>query len=119
MAKFKMAKPISPDGVIELKKFLLPDEVFTAFNKMIAKNWDNGHSKFKQDEVIDEIIRLKPSGLPQPSDTGGNNKAREYIYDNHWLDVEVIYREEGWDVTYDKPGYNETYAATFEFRKKR
>ncbi len=40
------------------------------------------------------------------------------IYERHLLDVEPSYRAEGWEVEYDKPGYNETYEATFTFRKK-
>ena len=33
------------------------------------------------------------------------------------MDIESIYRADGWGVYYDKPGYNETYTATFEFTK--
>ncbi len=32
-----------------------------------------------------------------------------------WLNVEELYRAQGWTVTYDKPGYNESYPATFTF----
>lgn len=31
--------------------------------------------------------------------------------DHGWLDLEDIYRDEGWTVEYDSPGYNETYEA--------
>ncbi len=39
------------------------------------------------------------------------------VCDNHWLDVEDVYREAGWVVEYDKPGYCESYEATFTFKK--
>jgi hypothetical protein len=40
------------------------------------------------------------------------------IYDNHWLDVEEIFEKNGWSVSYDKPGYCESYDASFEFTAK-
>lgn len=43
---------------------------------------------------------------------------RQEIFDNCWLDVEDIFEEVGWKVVYDKPGYNESYPANFEFTKK-
>ena len=51
------------------------------------------------------------------------NKIKEEItsktiYDNNWLDIEDIFREAGWKVTYDKPAYNESYDAYFKFEGK-
>ena len=43
---------------------------------------------------------------------------RQDIFDNHWLDVEDLYRKNGWKVDYDKPGYNESYNAYFVFSAK-
>ena len=39
------------------------------------------------------------------------------LFENHYLDVEELYRQEGWLVTHDKPGYDETYPATFTFER--
>lgn len=33
----------------------------------------------------------------------------------HWLNFEGAYRRAGWKVEFDKPGYNESYPATFKF----
>ena len=41
------------------------------------------------------------------------------IFTNNWLDIEPLYEDIGWKVTYDKPGFNETYEATFTFDKKK
>lgn len=41
------------------------------------------------------------------------------MLDREHLDVEDVYRAAGWEVTYDKPGYNETYDATFTFRSAK
>lgn len=43
---------------------------------------------------------------------------RETIFRRGYLNVEEAYREQGWSVVYDKPGYNETYDASFEFKVK-
>lgn len=44
---------------------------------------------------------------------------KQEILGNGWLDFEVVYEEAGWDVVYDKPGYNESYGANFTFKAKR
>jgi hypothetical protein len=100
-----MIKPISPD---EIKKEL-PDEVISAFNALITKYFISGESKFKLDEVVDLIL--------QNFEASGNPKTRAYLFENRLLDVESTYRANGWVVFYDKPGYCETYAATFSFRQ--
>lgn len=100
-----MVEPIKPDEVVEQKQKLFPDEVMEAFNELIAENYQNGSATFQQNEVVKRIVEKK-----------GCESAE--IFKNHWLDVEDVYRNAGWKVEYDKPAYNESYAATFTFRKK-
>jgi hypothetical protein len=99
-------KPISPQDVVEKKLESLPNVVIEAFNELIAKNFDGYSATIKQDEVI-ALIQSKNEAL-----------SRQAIFDNHWLDVEDIYRKIGWSVMYDKPGYSESYSAFFVFKKK-
>lgn len=40
------------------------------------------------------------------------------VFAQHWLDIEDVYRAEGWIVDYDKPAYNQSYRAYFVFKKK-
>lgn len=100
-----MVKPITPDNVVELKKTVFPDQVFEAFNEMIARNYLDGKATVKQDDVVDLICEKM-------------NVTSNRIFDNNWLDVEDIYRTAGWKVNYDKPAYCESYPAYFEFTKK-
>jgi hypothetical protein len=44
---------------------------------------------------------------------------RAVVFDKGWLDVESIFRAEGWKVKYDKPAYCETYKAFFVFSRKK
>lgn len=96
-------QPIRPDQVTEAKLHQVPDVVLEVFNDLIAER-GAGKSVFKvyQDEIV---ARLEARDL-----------KRRDIFASHWLDVEPIYRDAGWKVTYDKPGYNETGRAYFEFR---
>ena len=101
-----MIKPIRPDNVVGIKAKRLPPEVISSFNHLIAKNYLNGKATVKQDDVIKLILSK-------------TNYERHEIFERKMLDIENIYEEAGWEVTYDKPGYNESYAATFEFRIKK
>ncbi len=98
-------QPISPDEVGLAKVVATPDEVFQAFNTLIALNYVGGYSTVKQDDVME---LLEATSL-----------VRADIFKNGWLNVEEAYRSVGWTVEYDKPAYNESYPATFTFRKKK
>jgi len=96
--------PISPDDINPLKAKNLPKEVFDGFNKLIVDNWNGRSAKFNQNEVA-KLIASK-------MEISTND-----VYDKKYLDVEDIYREKGWVVEYDKPGYCEDYKASFTFSK--
>lgn len=99
-------KPISPDEVIEKKKEEIPDFVIEEFNKVIAEKWDGKRSTVFQDDIVNRIVNRSPLLI-----------NRRHVYDHHWLDVEDIYRAQGWVVKYDKPHYTENYEAHFIFTK--
>ena len=104
-------RPISPSEVIELKSKTLPEEVIFSFNTLIIKNFSAGRAILKQDEITDEIIE-------NFRQKGQFISARD-VLECHYLDVEEIYRKEGWIVEYDKPGCNENYEPTFIFKKEK
>lgn len=101
-----MMKPITPDEVVRAKANTIPDEVFQAFNELIAESWNGRYAQFTQDAVLNRIC-------------GHLDCPRELPFAKGWLDIEPMYREAGWTVKYDKPGYNEDYSATFKFEKPR
>mgnify|MGYP003512507362 CR=1 FL=1 len=101
-----MSKPITPAEVVDKKKEQLPNEVIDAFNALIAANITNGRARIRVEDII-TLIKLK-LGV-----------TREQVYEKHYLDVEDIYREVGWKVEYDQPGYCESYDATFTFTAKK
>jgi hypothetical protein len=82
---------------------MIPDVVIKTINELIVKNW-NGDSAFVGQRSIEK--ELSAAGL-----------KRSDIFDNKWLNIEDIYRGAGWEVFYDKPGYNESYEPRFGFRE--
>lgn len=99
-----MIEPISPSDV---KKFI-PDFIIETVNKLIVKKWDGDKAIIFQDDIMD-IVSSNDAGFDKPS--------RQEIFDKGWLDFEPLYREKGWKVEYDTPGYNEFYKAKFIFKK--
>lgn len=96
--------PIRPEDALPAKRESIPEVVFEAFNELIIRDLTaSGHSIVRQGEVV---ALIESKGLP-----------RAKLFMNNWLDVEPYYREVGWEVVYDKPAYNESYEATFSFRK--
>lgn len=100
-----MTRPIRPSDVSKVKKSSIPDEVFQAFNELIAEKMRGKSAVVMQNEVIERILKKM-----EPKEC-----TRAQIFDNGWLDVEADYSRSGWSVDYDKPGYNEMYEAKFTF----
>lgn len=100
-----MPGPIKPDDVEKAKIRAIPEEVFEVFNALIVREWDGRQSIVKQDEAAERIAKTLQI-------------SEEEVFSLHYLDVEQAYREAGWSVKYDKPGYNESYPSTFHFKRK-
>ena len=100
---------ITPKEAFERTKTEIPDKVLEVWNDLIIKyhsRGKNGYSHIKQSIASRAIADVM-------------NVTTDEVYENHWLDIEEVYRDAGWDVKYDRPGYNESYEANFEFRMKK
>lgn len=111
-------QPIKPSEVDKQKSENIPDEVFEAFNELIVKNFSGGRAIVKQKDVISLIIE-KTRSEESSMVNWYPEKIKKNIYDNHWFDIEDIYRENGWTVVWDKPVFNETYEASWTFTKNK
>jgi len=106
----RKVKPLSPDEVAAESRKDIPHLVIEAVNNLLIKKVCGGRAVIKQSDISLEIQRLaKVQGEPVTS---------QQIYDNGWLDFEPLFERVGWAVVYDKPAYNESYPATFEFTRK-
>lgn len=96
-------KPITPEQAIESKSF--PDKVVETWNALIVESLSNGQATIKQEDIVRQLTSVMEVN-------------RQVVFDKGWLNVEDFYRRAGWLVKYDKPGYNESYRAFFEFTSR-
>ena len=92
-------KPISPNEAQNLINKNIPPEVVDSFNELIIESFNGVSAKVSQKEVVTLI-----------------KKKLKTEFKTEYLNVESLFEDYGWKVIYDKPGYNETYDASFEFR---
>lgn len=109
-----MIEPISPDSVQGAANKSIPDFVVQAFNELIAKNWDGKRATVHQSAVVEKAIDIQTQQYKEKHQTS-DWYIPAFNYD--WLNIEPLYEAKGWKVEYDKPGYCETYPATFKFTK--
>ena len=101
-------KPISPQEIEDTLEEIFPDAVIMAVNELLKERYRPGNSvNLKQDEIINRIQHLDSS------------LSRTELFNKHYLDFESLFQKAGWKVSYDKPGYNENYAANFTFEKQK
>lgn len=97
-------KPIGPSEINAAKRGTIPGEVFDAFNELIAENFRGGMATIRQEDVVARILAKLPT------------LSRGDVFAKGYLDIETVYVHAGWtSVTYDKPGFCESYPATFKF----
>lgn len=102
-----MVKIISPAEAEKLKRERIPGFVIESFNELLISNYNPNGTIILQEEVIIEIMNRSPDDI-----------SRNEIFDNGWIDVEPLFKENGWNVEYDKPGLGENYKARFIFTSK-
>lgn len=101
------SKPITPEQAKEKFTKRIPDIIIDAINDLIVEHYSpiKRSATIKQDEILNRI-----------SDT----YSRQTVFDNNWLDIEDIYREQGWDVTYEKPTYGDSdFPPYFTFKERK
>jgi len=106
MSKLKVIGAITPKEILDNLDKIIPQVVFDAVNQILAEQYRGSQISIKQKEIITRIQRLD------------KKLTDKVIYDNKYMDFEKVYRESGWVVGYDKPGYNESYDAYFTFKAK-
>ena len=88
------------------------DETIEAFNELIQNNWHNDSATILQKDAENRI--LEKILIKYNSDH--ESYYRDLMYKTHQLDVEDLYRKQGFKVEFDKPGFNESYAPHYIFK---
>ena len=87
--------PILPSEVVKKHIEDFPDEVITAFNTLIAQNFNGHSSTVKQKDVVKLIVA---AGIDEKE-----------IFKKCWLDIEGLFITYGWKVEYNQPAYCDNY----------
>lgn len=98
----EMTKPLTPAEVMSSISQVIPDFVIDAVNYLLQKHYRGCTVTILQKDIEAEIKKRK----------GGIK------FEDWWLDFEPVYEKAGWRVKYDKPGFNETYDASYIFSKR-
>jgi hypothetical protein len=100
-------KPIRPDEITSNLLDIIPSAIIQATNILLKEKYrGTGSVDIKQDEIINKALSIDES------------LTRDEIFSKKYLDIEKLYSEYGWKVSYDKPSYRENYDAYFTFNKK-
>jgi hypothetical protein len=103
-----VTRPITPQEA-EAKGANFPDAVIETWNTLIQECLVNRTSIVGQNEAI--LALMDAMGL-EPGE-------RLRVYGLGWLNIESAYRDAGWVVHYDRPGFNESFEAFFTFEMPR
>lgn len=102
-----MVKPLAPSDVVSAQVAGFPDFVIETWNAAIAKNWSGTQSRILQKDMVFELIAASPTLI---------NSAD--VFSENWLDIEALYRLEGWIVEYESHLINTgCHEAYFLFKK--
>ena len=85
----------------------VPQSVIDVVNGLLSTNYRTGTIILSQDDIIAAVLVTHP------------NMDREDIFKQRWLDFELVYAANGWDVKYDRPAYNESGSARFLFTPRK
>lgn len=98
--------PLTPEVAMQSHYKNVPGKVIECWNKCIQENLQvrgkKVSSRFLLEELSDKIKQEMECSHDEAQKKG-------------WFDLEDVFRKQGWKVSYDQPGYNESYKAHYEF----
>lgn len=98
-------KPITPEEATALRIELMPVQIIESFNELIALSFDGYESTIKQKAIL--ALISKKTGL-----------SGTEILQKNYLDIEDVYRQAGWVVSYAQPDRDDNFDPYFVFKKK-
>lgn len=104
-----MMKVYTPEDVLKKRVETFPDYVIDAFNDLLTENYQEDETIIKQEDAIRKILEYSTD----------DELTRETIFKKHYLDIESLYRNNGWEVDYEKPAFDERFEPYFIFMPKK
>jgi hypothetical protein len=105
-------RPFTPDEALACKAELIPPFVIEAVNGLLAKQFDGQDCTIYQNEVISLAIMIGTARGDLPRGT-----SKQTFFDEQWLNFEPMFRKSGWNVSYDKPAWCESYEPFWRFSR--
>ena len=101
-----MVNILKPEDISDSKEEYIPDVVFDVVNALITQEWNGRSACIKQKDIIEKIGQI-------------SDLTKDIIYKKNYLDIENVYRKNGWEVEYESPAWGESFDAYFEFTKPK
>lgn len=99
-------KPVRPEDVFKQEEHTIHPSMIRAINLFLTR-FDGKQAIITVEELIDKFLEFE------------SKWTRDMIWKKKQLDFEGLYKDSGWDVIYDKPGYEETYKPFYLFKLKK
>ena len=99
-------KPVRPEDVFKQEEHTIHPSMIRAINLFLTR-FDGNQTTITVEELVEQFLKFEPSW------------TRDMIWDKKQLGFEGLYKASGWDVVYEKPGYNENYTPFFVFKLKK
>ena len=75
----------------------------------MTENYQEDETIIEQEDVIRKILEYSTD----------DELTRDTIFKKHYLDIENLYRNNGWEVDYRKPAFDERFDPHFIFKPKK
>lgn len=103
----KIAKPISPQEIMDNLDKIIPSEVIESVNELLQERYRNtGSVTILKEELISKIHTKI-------------DVSRQELFDKKWMDFESLYYDNGWVVKYHSPDRGESFNEYFSFSKRQ
>lgn len=102
-------KVYTPEDVLKKRVGTIPDYVIDAFNDLLTENYQEDETIIEQEDIIRKILEYSTD----------DELTRETIFKKHYLNIENLYRNNGWEVYYEKPAFDELFEPFFIFKPKK
>lgn len=76
-------------------------------NELLRQHFDGSTAVILQLDILSGFLALEPE------------YTSRRVFDEKLMDFEAVYRQQGWLVAYEKPGYNERGSAFFTFKSPK
>ncbi len=102
----KVDGPITPGFIEDNLEYIIHPAVIQAVNELLKDSYRPGK---RVTFTVKKVIQKAKSICPE--------LTTKEIEENKWLDFESVFRNVGWKVKFDTPGWDENYEQFYEFSK--